>query len=331
MGQTRGGQGPAPRPGGCGASGRWCALILLAVGMLPLPLGQGARADEPAVAGAARPTLSSEQVRGPRDPAPRVEALNERIHGLEGKLLESAAARKAADQARMEAERRLAEAVQESDLLREAKTALETRLKDAEEQLAGAEEQIRRLGAETAAQAQRGAALEGQLEELKGDRQRLEEGYQGRLHEAELSQADLSAELAASKTAREALADQLKALGALVPAPAGGALTLEAAQAQSAAAAAALREALARVEAGGTSQAREALREAEQRLHRNQFAAAQMADARGLYQVRPADTLVLIARHFYGDGSRWRAIREANRDVLADANRLIPGLTLVIP
>lgn len=94
----------------------------------------------------------------------QVEDLTQRVHGMEGKLRESAAARKAADQARMEAERRLAEGAQELarlraevSLLKDAKEALEVRLRRAEEQAEraaqarlAAEESARRLGAELA-------------------------------------------------------------------------------------------------------------------------------------------------------------------------------------
>jgi len=51
------------------------------------------------------------------------------------------------------------------------------------------------------------------------------------------------------------------------------------------------------------------------------------------YVVRANDSLVLIARRFYGaQGDRlWRRIYEANRSVLSDPDRLRPGQELVIP
>jgi len=57
------------------------------------------------------------------------------------------------------------------------------------------------------------------------------------------------------------------------------------------------------------------------------------APATPRYVVRPNDSLVLIARRFYGaQGDRlWRRIYEANRSVLSDPNRLRPGQELVIP
>jgi len=51
------------------------------------------------------------------------------------------------------------------------------------------------------------------------------------------------------------------------------------------------------------------------------------------YKVRANDTLIRIARRFYGSGSErlWRRIYEANKQVLADPDRLAPGQELVIP
>jgi len=51
------------------------------------------------------------------------------------------------------------------------------------------------------------------------------------------------------------------------------------------------------------------------------------------YKVRTNDTLIRIARRFYGSGSErlWRRIYEANKQVLADPDRLAPGQELVIP
>ncbi len=47
--------------------------------------------------------------------------------------------------------------------------------------------------------------------------------------------------------------------------------------------------------------------------------------------VKKGDTLMQLARNYYGDASRWRSILEANRDRLPDPNRLYVGQELVIP
>ncbi|MCM8812258.1 MAG: LysM peptidoglycan-binding domain-containing protein [Candidatus Omnitrophica bacterium] len=50
-----------------------------------------------------------------------------------------------------------------------------------------------------------------------------------------------------------------------------------------------------------------------------------------IYTVKKGDTLEKIAARFYGDGSRWRPIYEANRDTLKSPNKIFPGQKLVIP
>jgi len=59
----------------------------------------------------------------------------------------------------------------------------------------------------------------------------------------------------------------------------------------------------------------------------------QPAPAAPTYVVRANDSLVLIARRFYGaQGDRlWRRIYEANRSALSDPDHLRPGQELVIP
>ena len=48
--------------------------------------------------------------------------------------------------------------------------------------------------------------------------------------------------------------------------------------------------------------------------------------------VQRNDSLWKIAASFYGDGTRWTIIRDANRDLVgADGEKLRPGMTLVIP
>ncbi len=48
--------------------------------------------------------------------------------------------------------------------------------------------------------------------------------------------------------------------------------------------------------------------------------------------VQRNDSLWKIAASFYGDGTKWTIIRDANRDLVgAEGERLRPGMTLVIP
>jgi len=49
------------------------------------------------------------------------------------------------------------------------------------------------------------------------------------------------------------------------------------------------------------------------------------------YVVEEGDTLTSIARRFYGKGTKWTVIYEANRDVLSSPDRLPVGVRLRIP
>lgn len=47
--------------------------------------------------------------------------------------------------------------------------------------------------------------------------------------------------------------------------------------------------------------------------------------------VAKGDTLSSIARKYYGDSSKWKTIFNANRNRIADPNRLTVGTKLIIP
>jgi nucleoid-associated protein YgaU len=49
------------------------------------------------------------------------------------------------------------------------------------------------------------------------------------------------------------------------------------------------------------------------------------------YTVVSGDSLSKIAKHFYGDASKWRQIFEANRDVIKNPDLIHPGQVLKIP
>lgn len=55
------------------------------------------------------------------------------------------------------------------------------------------------------------------------------------------------------------------------------------------------------------------------------------ADSSKMYTVKSGDTLSGIAQEFYGDGSRYNDIFEANRPMLKDPNMIYPGQVLRIP
>jgi nucleoid-associated protein YgaU len=49
------------------------------------------------------------------------------------------------------------------------------------------------------------------------------------------------------------------------------------------------------------------------------------------YTVKPGDSLSKIAHHLYGDGSKWHAIFEANRDHIHNPDLIHPGQVLKLP
>ncbi len=59
--------------------------------------------------------------------------------------------------------------------------------------------------------------------------------------------------------------------------------------------------------------------------------AEQAASAPRTHIIGEGDTLSIISKNFYGTPSRWKAIFEANRDIIADANRLPKGALIKIP
>jgi nucleoid-associated protein YgaU len=50
-----------------------------------------------------------------------------------------------------------------------------------------------------------------------------------------------------------------------------------------------------------------------------------------IYVVQKGDTLSKIAQQYYGDPTLYEQIFEANRDVLSDPNKIMPGQKLRIP
>ncbi|MEO7743735.1 MAG: LysM peptidoglycan-binding domain-containing protein [Usitatibacter sp.] len=50
-----------------------------------------------------------------------------------------------------------------------------------------------------------------------------------------------------------------------------------------------------------------------------------------IYVVKSGDSLSKIALNLYGNGNAWKAIFEANRDILKDPDKIQPGQKLKIP
>lgn len=97
----------------------------------------------------------------------QLDELRQRVQGMEGKLRESALARKSADQGRMEAERRLAEGNQARDELHDQIQRLSDIQADLEQRLTDREAAIARLTAELLDLRATNASLADHLERLQ--------------------------------------------------------------------------------------------------------------------------------------------------------------------
>jgi nucleoid-associated protein YgaU len=100
-------------------------------------------------------------------PEDRVEELTLRLLGMEGKLKESAHARKSADQGRMEAERRFAESIQEIERLSDEIKRLKDAQRELERALSERDQRITQLDAEWLALSTSHEALNRRFEALR--------------------------------------------------------------------------------------------------------------------------------------------------------------------
>jgi nucleoid-associated protein YgaU len=163
-------------------------------------------------------------------------------------------------------------------------------------------------------------------------------GLQRRIQELETTVAErdaeidaLQARLDARGSAEARLNERLEALRARLPAPEGGSLTAAEARKQAQTDAERLAELIRQGRGLNNPQLWRQVREAENALHHSQFLLARSDNARTVYRVRPGDTLPQVSLMFYGDEDHWARLFDANRHLVDDPNRLLPGLTLVVP
>jgi len=243
----------------------------------------------------------------------QLEELKQRVQGMEGKLRESATARKGADQARMEAERRLAEKSQQVERQREETQRLQAEMIALERQVEEKDAEIARLHMDTL--------------DLQSERDKLKD----KLAEHEDRIARLDEELHTTTEAHAELESRLAEIQSQLPTSQGGTLTPEAARESAAEAFALLQEAQQTPSSPPDPAARDRIRAAEDALQRRQFILANTLSAQGVYRVRSNDTLAQISNRLYGSGNQWHTLFEANRHLLEDPDHLAPGMTLVIP
>ncbi len=196
------------------------------------------------------------------------------------------------------------------------------------------------------------AARDGLQRELGTARNELDR-VEARLREADRTLAETRDRLAESERAREGLAAELTrsrqelaatrgravelegALAGLrgrLPESLGGSASLAVLKDAAAASAAELRRLHPQIRRAPQDASLLAERERlAERLRAEQLLVAGANGAAGLYRLRPEDTLAQVAARFYGASGRWPELYSANGHILDDPDRVIPGLTLVLP
>jgi len=215
---------------------------------------------------------------------------------------------------------------------------IEARLAKAEAELTAARATIAQLNQQRQTDArQHTAQLNAADLRLREHKDRLL-GFEVRIKEleAELQARDaeiavLATRLDTSNQNESRLNERLATLRGRLTATEGGTLTAAEARKQAETDAERLNHLVQQGQGVNNPELWRQVREAENALHQSQFVLARADSARTVYRVRPGDTLALVGLMFYRDAEQWSQIYDANRHVVADPNRLLPGLSLVIP
>ena len=327
----------------------WCGAVAglaLAAGALPALAQSAAPAEEPAAAmealhaelGAVKTKLEQAlaEARAKADAALGLEKTRADLEAL------LAAARKETDAARAAVEKAQADASAKAAsiaTLEQARKDLETAVATGQSKLAAAE---KAAGEQVAALEKAAAEKLAAAEKALGEKLALAERKATAATEAhEVAQRELAAltkklataetQAAKAENERAALAVKLDAALARLPARDGGTKTADQARARAADAGAAFVSASEQARKMPGDATKAALRDAGTALQQAQYDVAVATDARGVYRTREEDTLGMVAGRFYGTGNRWPAIYEANQHVLANPDRMLPGMTLVVP
>ena len=347
----------------------WCAIagLLLALGT-PLALAQSAASPGESTAPATEGSAASEALRAElasqkqaaeaaiARAAAESDALRKELGALKAKLEQTQADAQAKadaiaglEKTRADLETQLAAARKELDAARAAtekalsegstKAAAIATLEQGRSELqAGLEaERAKLAAAEQAANERLAAAEKAAAEKLALAERRVTAEAEARTV-AEGQLATLTKQLAAVETRlavleneRDAATRKLDATLAKLPARDGGTRTVEQARARAAEAGAAFVAATEQARRQPNDETKAALGEATTALSQAQYDVAVASDARGVYRTRADDTLAMVAGRFYGIGNRWTVIHEANQHVLPNPDRVLPGMTLVVP
>jgi nucleoid-associated protein YgaU len=357
----------ARRPGPHRTSWGAAAGLLLALGA-PLALAQSAASTGESTAPAAENSAAIEALRaelaGQKQAAEaavarataETDALRKELGALKAKLEQTqadtqakadaiaslektradletqlAAARKELDAARAATEKALSDGSAKAAAiatLEQGRTELQAGLEAERAKLAAAEQATNeRLAAAEKVAAEKLALAERRIT-AEADARIVVEGQLAALTK---KLAAVETRLAVLENERDAATRTLDATLAKLPARDGGTKTIEQARARAAEAGAAFAAATEQARRQPSDETRAALGEATTVLSQAQYDVAVAIDARGVYRTRADDTLAMVAGRFYGVGNKWTAIHEANQHVLANPDRVLPGMTLVVP
>ncbi|SFU35077.1 LysM peptidoglycan-binding domain-containing protein [Halomonas korlensis] len=290
-----------------------------------------------------------------------LERTNTALVALEDRLADSESEREAlesrvseAEQQREQAEDAIAAARSEAEQAQaEVKDALaqrqslEAERDSIQQELAEARDELERSEETRQARESDIAALEERINGLEADLAQLREASDVELAEVRSERDELDAELSQVRTERNELDAELaevrsdtvtplqtevEQLRALLPASEGGELDLDSAQAA------------ASKQASRLHTAHEALRRSRSDaddpqaeydaivsdLRREQSLVTRVQGGT-IYTVESGETLGNVARRYYGDARRWPTIYQANQHIIENPDRVVPGLTVILP
>lgn len=196
-------------------------------------------------------------------------------------------------------------------------------------------QRLKRSEVTTSSLEQRALATDNELSAARAEVSRLT----GELRQLERRNTDLQAdvallkgELQASRDEGAALRGDMATLRAGLPPELGGSASLQ----QLKSGAASLAEQMRTMHRTMRRQPQNTALQSEfdataRQLRERQLLIAGETGAVGLYRLRPEDTLATVAARFLGDGNLWGRIYQANAHIIEDPDRLIAGLTLVLP
>ncbi len=264
------------------------------------------------------------------------EALEERLADSESERETLEARVSEVQQQRLQAEEALAattsEAVQaraelddvhaQRQSLESERDSLQQELMEVRDELEASEQARQTLESDIASMEERADSLEAELTEVRTERDE---------REVELAEARSERDVLYRDTVTP-LQAEVERLRSLLPSTEGGELDLDSARGAASEQASRLRtahEALRR----GRSDADDPQAEYEAMvadLHREQSLVTRVQGGT-LYTLQSGETLGDVARRYYGDANRWPAIYQANQHVIENPDRVVPGLTVILP